>query len=104
MADIYIPKGDKGYNIHFTVRDANGDAFAITAYTVTLKVWKPEYPETLLLSGVCVIEDGAAGTCRYAVAATNFDTVGKYKAELEFTASGVIQSTRSFDLEVIESG
>ena len=104
MADLYIPKGDKGYNIHFTVRDADGNVFVITAYTVTLKVWKPEYPETLLLSGACVIESGVAGTCRYAVASGNFDTVGKYKAELEFTATGVIESTCSFDLEVVESG
>lgn len=104
MADLYIPKGDKGYRIHFTVRDDNGDVFVITSYTITLKVWKPNYPETLLLSGACVIESGVAGTCYYAVAATNFDTVGKFKAELELTATGIIESSRSFDLEVVESG
>jgi hypothetical protein len=101
---IYIPKGDKGYNINFTVRDSSGNAYTITTYTITLKVWKPGHPESLVFSGACVIDSGVLGTCHYVVASGNFDSIGKFMGELELTKTGVIESTQAFEFEVTESG
>lgn len=105
MADImYIPKGDKGFPLSFTIKDAIGGIYDFTGYTIKLKVWKQAQPGTLLVNGGCDIDDEDAGTCHYDVAEGDFDSVGKFKAELELTAAGVIESSQVFDIEVTESG
>lgn len=105
MENITIPKGDTGYNLAFTIKDADGDAYVLTDYTVTLKVWVPGAPDTLILAdGTCVIDDENAGTCHYALKSGDFDTVARYTAELELTQSGIIESTESFRITVVESG
>jgi len=104
MADLTIPKGDKGFYINFTVKNADGTAFDLTGYTITLKVWASSVPGTLVVSGACSIVVAAAGTCRYLVTATDFTTINNYFLELELTQAGVIESTRKYTLEVTESG
>jgi hypothetical protein len=104
MTILYVPKGDKGYNKNFTIKNFDGSAFDLTGYTITLKYWKPGNPGTLLLSGACVIDVAASGTCHYALADGNFASVGKFEAEIELTKTGIVKSTRVFDLEVTESG
>jgi hypothetical protein len=51
MTKIYIPKGDKGFNLSFTIRDSNGNAYDISTYTVTLKLWRKGLPGTVVQSG-----------------------------------------------------
>ena len=104
MAEITIPRIDKGFNLNFTVKDADDVAYNLTGYTITLKVWKAGSSDTLLLSGTCTILVAAAGTCYYTLTATDFIIAGVYKAELELTKAGVIESTKSFTIEVSESG
>ena len=104
MEKITIPKGDKGFNIAFTVKDSDGNAYVLTDYTITLKVWVQGAPATLLLSGACVIDDANLGTCHYVVAAGAFDTVGRYHAEVELTKTGVVESTQTFEIIVEVSG
>ena len=101
---LTIPKGDYGYNLNFTVQDADGNAFNLTGYTITLKVWAPNVPGTLKFSGACTIDVAASGTCHYVLVSGNFDTVARYQAELELTKSGVVSSTRPFIIVVEESG
>lgn len=103
MADITIPKGDTGFTLVFTVQDSTGAAYNLTGYTITLKVWKQGKPDSPIVEGACSIVSASAGTCSRAVAATDFIVVGQYKCELELTKSGVIESTRSYTLEVTES-
>ena len=103
MTKIYIPKGDKGFNLSFTIRDSNGNAYDISTYTVTLKLWRKGLPGTVVQSGACVIVSGPAGTCTYAVTDSSFTSVGELVAELELTKTGVIESTQSFTIEVTES-
>lgn len=104
MTKVYIPVNDKGFNLNFTVKDATGTAYNLTDYTIKLKVWKVSNPGTLLVTGTCVIVIAANGTCYYNVAASDFTSIGSFKAELELTKTGVIESTQSFDIEVMESG
>jgi hypothetical protein len=103
MADLTIPQGDKGFNLAFTVKDADDDAYDLTDYTITLKVWKAGVPGTLILSEACTPDVEASGTCHYTVQAGDFDSVSKYKMELELTKSGVIESTKNYDLVIEES-
>ena len=104
MADLTIPKGDKGYYINFTVTDSDDDAYDLTDYTITLKVWDPNEPTMLLTSGSCTIVVAASGTCRYLVTANDFITQGLFNIELELTKTGVIESTKTYTVLVEESG
>ena len=104
MADLVIPKGDKGFYLNFTVRNDNETAFDLTGYTIGFKVWKKSKSDTILVSGTPSIVLGTAGTCRYLVGANDFGTVTPLTAELELTQAGVIESTVPFSIEVQESG
>jgi hypothetical protein len=101
--ELTVPKGDYGYNLNFTVKKADDTAFPLTGYTITLKMWKPGVPGTILTSGACVIDVAASGTCHRVVASGDFDTVGQYYAELEMTQAGIVESTDTFVLNVQES-
>ena len=59
---------------------------------------------TLLVSGVCTVDDAALGTLHYAPTASDFASIGEYWAELEYTQSGVIESSETFKIRVSESG
>jgi len=103
MADLTIPKGDYGYYLNFTVQDSAGNAYNLTGYTITLKVWRQGVPG-LVMSGNCDIVVAASGTCRYMVVSGAFNKAGTYQAELELTKSGVVvESTANFEVEVEES-
>jgi hypothetical protein len=104
MNDLLIAKGDKGYNLAFTITDDLGLAKNITGYVITLKMWQPGVPGTLLISGACVIDVAASGTCHYVLAAADTVSVGRYLAELELTVGGVIESTELFSIVIQESG
>ena len=104
MTTTYIPSSDMGFNLNFTVKNADGSAFNLTGYTIKLKVWRAGQPGLLLVNGSCAIDSAVDGTCYYTITATDFTSVGTFKAELELTKAGVIESTGSFDIEVMESG
>jgi len=104
MSDLTIPVNDKGFNLSFTVYDADDDIYNLSGYTVTMKVWKPGVPGTLVVNGACNVTNASLGTCTYAVNAADFASIADYKMELELTKSGVIESTRNYDLKVEESG
>jgi len=102
--DIYIPQGDYGYNLAFTLYDGTGDVFDPTGYTVTLKVWTYDVPSTLLLTGVGGITDAANGKVYYTIANHDFDTEGQFIAEIELTKAGAVESFRTHVLHITESG
>jgi len=104
MDNITIPQRDKGFNLAFTVNDSDGDAYTITGYTIKLKVWEEGIPGTLIVDGTCDIDDGSVGTCHYTVAEDDFNDIAAYIAELELTQSGIIESTESFRITIVESG
>jgi len=100
---LVVPKGDKGYNLAFTVTDNLGTVKNITAYTIKLKMWKPTVPGTLIIDGACSIDVGASGTCHYVIGASDMAVAGRYQAELELTATGIIESTEPFVIVIKES-
>ena len=104
MAGLIVPKGDYGFDLNFTVRDSDGDAYNLTGYTIKLKVWSPNNPSILMVNGTCSILVAASGTCKYTVANGDFNSVGNYLFELELTKTGVVESTKTQTLFVTESG
>jgi hypothetical protein len=104
MESLTIPKDDYGYNLDFTIQKADGSEKVLTGYTIKLKMWKPGIPGTLLLDGTCTIDDADAGTCHYTIQEDDFDTKGRFHAELELTKAGVEESTEPFIIYVVESG
>ena len=103
MADISVPRNDKGFYLNFTVQDNTGAAYNLNGYTVKLRVWKLGKSDAPIVDSACNIVSAAAGTCRYLVTSTDFIVVGLYECELELTKTGVIESTRKYSLEVTES-
>ncbi len=103
MYDLEIAKGDKGYDINFTVKTAAGAVYVLTGYTVNLKVWPPASPGDPIVDGACVIDEALNGTCHYVIASGDFDKIGIYSGELELTKAGVVESTATFTVIVRES-
>ncbi len=104
MADLEIPKSDYGFNINFGIKDADGDAYDLTGYVSTFKVWPPGNPSGTVVSGTCsILNVEAGGTVQYTVANGNFDTITTYVGEIELTKSGIVESTRKFTIAITES-
>ncbi len=104
MANLTLPFGDYGYNINFTVQDSAGVAYNLTGYTITFKAWDKQYALSLAFSKACVIDVAADGTCHLSLLIADIIPAGSYTFELELTKAGVVESTQSYDLEVVESG
>jgi hypothetical protein len=104
MQTLTVPCGDKGFDLSFTAQDSTGAIKNLSGYTVTLKVWVLGSPGTLLVSGACTVDSDALGTLHYTTVAGDFGTVGDYCAELEYTQTGVIESSETFTIRVSESG
>jgi len=103
MDTIRIPKNDKGYTVTFTVYDANGDAYDLSSYVVKCKAWDPEVPGTKIVDTTCTqIGGGTGGICTWLIAAEDTDVVLTMHAELEFTKTGIIESTIPFEIEIYE--
>mgnify|MGYP001565579115 CR=1 FL=1 len=86
MTEIKVIQNDKLYDLNFTLQDSNGNAVDITSSTIKFKVQK--VGDTVLkINASMSIVSGAAGTCKYQVQAADFDSAGKYYAEVEVTFS-----------------
>jgi hypothetical protein len=103
MADLTIPRGDKGYTLTFTVNDSAGSAFNLTGYTVTLKVWRSGRSDRVLVNSACTITDAANGTCTYTLAAGDVPVAEQLDFVLVLTKSGVEEKTETYTLDVTEA-
>ena len=102
--DLTIPQNDYGFYLNFTITDSDGAAFNLTGYTASFKMWLANNPDDLIVDGACSIISAAAGTCRYLAVDGDFDTINNYRAEIELTQAGVVESTDYFTIAVKESG
>ena len=97
-----VKKGDYGFIIPGRVVKADFTAFNLTGYTVKLKVWTKGNPTPLwTLDGN--VTDAAAGKVEFLVAITHFTQTGRFIGEIELIRAGHVESTRSFNVTVLES-
>ena len=87
MTKINVIQNDKGYELNFTLRDANENAIDLTNGTLLFKAQK-QGASTTKFSGAMSVVAAASGTCKYIVADGNFDEAGDYYAEIEVTYTG----------------
>jgi len=104
MEELTTPKGDYGHDLNFTCKDADDSVINLDGYTVTLKLWRPATPGTLVLEEECTIDVAASGTCHYTVQNGDFDDAVTYAGELELTATSHKESLIPIRLVVTESG
>ncbi|MBM3133057.1 MAG: DUF2479 domain-containing protein [Chloroflexi bacterium] len=110
MQTLKIKAGDYGTPLTFALKNSDGTAEDLTAYTdANLKMWRPGTPGTLLVDGACTIApDPTSGIVTYTPNATDFATAGRYHAEIEKLAVDgesitMRDSTPSFLIIVEES-
>ena len=86
-AEITLTKGDKGFDLTFTVKDDDDVVVDFsTATGVKFKMIKPG-SSTAKIDGTCTLTDPSNGVCTYTMGSTDLDTVGVYNGELEITYS-----------------
>ncbi len=104
MADLTIPRGDKGFNLNFTIQSNSGGTVDLTTYSpVYFKVWPAGNTSGTTISGTCAISNATAGSVTYTIGSADFTTAKNYMGEIEITKSGVVESTKRFTIEITES-
>jgi len=100
MENKELVRNDKGFDLTFTVLDADNVAVNLTGSTIKFKMALIA-SATLKVNGDCTITDPTNGKCKYTVGETDLNTVGTYHAELEITSSGKIITAPMDDIEVV---
>jgi len=82
--DQEVVQNDQYVVMPFLLTDANGAPIDISGATLLLKVQEPG-ATTLKFSGAMTVLNGPLGSCQYIIQPGNFDTVGKFYAEIQIT-------------------
>ena len=97
MAVIKLTKNDVGFNMDFTITDADGDAVDLSSSTVIFRVGGPS--EVPIISGACTGMD-TSGQCSYAIAAGDLDMEGIFQGELQITTGTQIITTKNIEVRI----
>jgi len=88
MTLIKVYANDKGYDIQFTLQDANGDPIDLENITsLSLKAQK-QGASVVALTGAMTVISAALGTCKYVVQENELATPGDYYAEIQASFTG----------------
>ena len=90
VVKVDIKKNDYGMAYEFTIEDIN-----LTGYTCKLYVY---LGSSTLVDGeeLVLTYSGGDTICSYTVQSGDFDTVGDWDAELEFTGGSYAETTETF--------
>lgn len=88
MTHINVVQNDKGYEINFTLKDANEAAIDLTNISAMVFKVQKQGASIAKFSGSMTVVSAPAGTCKYVVATGDFDSAGDYYAEIEATFTG----------------
>ena len=99
-----VPRGDFGYNLDFTVYEADGSTVKnLSGYTLRFITWEEGVSGTKLVDAAATITVAADGTCYYTVVSGDFDDVAAYKYVIQGTKSGIQESIKSGWITVTEN-
>ncbi len=100
MKRTYV-KGDYGYDITFTLTDADGNAVDLTNQTsIVLRLARPEDTTAKLLGACSVVGTPTDGICKYAVQSGDFDEAALYDGSIVVTFSSARQTADGFQIEI----
>lgn len=78
---ITVVQGDYGYDITFTLKDANGSLVDLTGSVVTF-ICQSVSDDSVQFTGPMTVLIAANGYCKYSPVATDFATPGSYTAQV----------------------
>lgn len=90
-------KGDKGFNINFTVTDEKGIPIVLTSKTVTFVAKNINTGQTLV-SKICTIVDASKGTCLVPITDGDFNSIGIFEAYLTVSEGETIERKLNLSL------
>ena len=97
---INVVRGDKNYDLDFTLTDSAGSIVNLTNGTLKFNAQLESDP-TVYFTGNMTIVNAAAGTCKYTVQATDFPVAGTYNCQVEVDFTGVSQVITFADISVV---
>ena len=103
MADFTLKRGDFGFDITFTITTSAGVAVDLTGKTVVWKAWREAEKGAPVLNITGALVTPASGICKFTVTANDTRQKGLFKMEVEYSSSGVLESTNTYDLEIQDS-
>ena len=100
LTNIEVVQNDSAYDLNFTLQDYTGTAVNLNSASILLKVQK-ENSTTLKFSGSMSVVSAPAGTCKYTVAAGDFDEAGKFAAEIQVTIGSQVLTWTGIIIKVL---
>ena len=101
MTELTLVRGDKGFDLEFTVQEADGTVFDLTGATVKFKMALPQNAQ-LKIDGLCTITDPLDGKCKYTIQDGDLDTSGTYVAELEITIGAKVITVTDIIVKIVK--
>ena len=98
-------KGAYGFNIDFTINNADGTAKDLTSQSVNLKAWISG-ASAVSISASLTVTSATIGGCRWtpnSASLTQVQNTPGYNAYLEITSAGYIEPTETFTISVDEA-
>ena len=99
MINIDVKKGHYGKAIRFNVTRDGADV-DFSGYTVNWKIWKQGEASVRWTISGSIIE---AGVVDFTPTNTDFDVEGEFRAELEWTKTGIVDGSETFRVTVLPS-
>lgn len=95
---VTLVQGDWGYDLNFTLQDADGNIVDLTDGSLTLQAQSQETP-SVQFSGAMAIVDATLGRCKYTVQATDFPQAGVYNIQFVVVFSGTGEQITFSDIQ-----
>ena len=111
-AGLVVKENNFGFDLTFTIQNADGTVRDLSGMEVDLYVYTQEQLPTMLFTGSCTLlpQSGTTlGQCTYMVLATDLSAIGTFDAELEMTidnptpppADTFLEDTETFTFNII---
>jgi hypothetical protein len=109
-AGLVLKVNNFGFDLTFTIQNADGTPRDLTGMEVDLYVFTQEQAPTMLFTGPCTLSlTPTDGKCTYTVLSTDLSQIGTFDAELEMTidnpspppADIFLEDTETFTLNII---
>lgn len=104
MTDVTLYQNNVGAVLpNVQIQQTDGTPFPLDSYTVTFYLWKAGSASSPKATCSCTVTDATNGVVSVPFAAGDLDTVGRYLGAFKVTGTGYKNSTKPWDVYVVES-